>query len=53
MEIDEIVMKFYGRVWGGQRNKWLDFGSDPDHDLALAEVCALRVFGIWWLSVDI
>ena len=28
-------MKFYGGVRGGQRNKWLDSGSDPDHDAAL------------------
>ena len=24
-------MKFYWGVWGGKRNKWLDFGSDTDH----------------------
>ena len=24
-------MKFYGGIWGGEKNKWLDFGSDPDH----------------------
>ena len=24
-------MKFYGGVWGGKMNKFLDFGSDPDH----------------------
>ena len=23
-------MKLYGGVWGGKRNKWLDFGSDLD-----------------------
>ena len=23
-------MKLYGGVQGGKRNKWLDFGSDPD-----------------------
>ena len=22
--------KFYGVVWGGKRNKWLNFGCDPD-----------------------
>ena len=25
-------MKFSGGVWGCKRNKWLDFGSDFDHD---------------------
>ena len=25
-------MKFHGGVWGGNRSKGLDFGSDPDHD---------------------
>ena len=24
-------MKFYAGVWGGKRNKWSDFSSDPDH----------------------
>ena len=24
-------MKFYGGIVGGERNKWLDFGSNPDH----------------------
>ena len=34
-------MKFCGGVRGGTKNKWLDFVSNPDHDLALVEVCAL------------
>ena len=25
-----ITMKFHGGVWGGKRNKWHDFYSDPD-----------------------
>ena len=29
-----IVMKFYGGVWDGKRNKWLHFGSDSDHHVA-------------------
>ena len=24
-------MKFYGEVRGAKRNKWSDFGNDPDH----------------------
>ena len=24
-------MKFYADVWGGEMNKVVDFGSDPDH----------------------
>ena len=30
-------MTFYGGVRCGKRNKWLNFGDDPDHDLALVE----------------
>ena len=26
-----VVIKFYGRVRGSKRNKWLNFGGDPDH----------------------
>ena len=26
-----IVVKFYGEVRGGKRNKWPDFGSNLDH----------------------
>ena len=48
----QIAMKFYGRVQCGNRTKWLDFESDPDHNPALLEVCALRVLGIRCLSVD-
>ena len=36
LEIDEILW----RGPGGESNKRLDFGSDPDHDPALADVCA-------------
>ena len=36
-----IVMQFYGGVWGGKKNMWLDFGGNPDHDPALVDVCAL------------
>ena len=46
-------MKVYWGVQGDKRNTWLDFGSNLDHDVALAEVCTLWVLGIWWLSVDI
>ncbi len=28
-----ILMKFSGNVRNGTRNKWLDFGGDPDHCL--------------------
>ena len=28
-------MKSYGRVQGGNENKWLNVGGDPHHDLAL------------------
>ena len=38
---------------GVKRNKWLDVGSELDYDPTMAEVCTLRVLGIWWLSVDI
>ena len=31
-------MKFYGGVRGDKGNKQLDFGSNLDYDLALAEV---------------
>ena len=48
-----IAIKFYGGVRGRNRNKWLDFASDPKHDLALIEVCALWMLGNWWLPVDI
>ena len=24
-------MKFYAGVWGGKRNKWLNFCGNPDH----------------------
>ena len=41
-----IAMQFYGGVWGGRRNKRLDFGSDFDHDPASMEVCTLRVLRI-------
>ena len=42
----QIVMKFYGDVWCGKRNKWFDFGSNPDHDMVyhvsiLTKVCSL------------
>ena len=39
-------MKVYGGAWGAKRNNCLNFGSDPDHDMALAEVCALQVLRI-------
>ena len=28
---EQIAMKFYGGVWGGKGNKWLNFGGDADH----------------------
>ena len=28
---ERIAMKFYGGIWDGKRNKWLDFGTNPDH----------------------
>ena len=40
----------YGGACGG---KWLDYGSNPIHGLALTKVCALHELGILWLSVDI
>ena len=36
-------MKLYAGVWQGKKNKLLNFGGNPDHDPALAEICALRV----------
>ena len=27
---ERIVMKFHGGVWGGKRNKWLNFGGKKD-----------------------
>ena len=33
-----IAMKFYGAVRGGKRNKWLDFGSDPDTHLVYKRI---------------
>ena len=36
-----IAMNYFGRAFGGKRNKALDFGGDPDHDLALVEIGAL------------
>ena len=36
-------MKFYGRLRGDNKNKWLNFGGYPDHDPALAEICTPRV----------
>ena len=40
-------MKVYGGLWG-ERNKCLNFDGDLDldHDLALVETFALKVFGI-------
>ena len=26
-------MKFYEGVWGGKRNKWINFGGDLDHNV--------------------
>ena len=37
-------MKFYGGIEGGKKNKWLNFGGDPEHDPALVEIAALQVF---------
>ena len=36
-------MKFYGGVPGGKRNKWLDFGSNPDTHL----VCKRISLNFW------
>ena len=33
----QILMKFSGYVWKGNRMKWLNFGSDPDHYIDLLE----------------
>ena len=27
----QIAMKFYGGVWGGNRNNWLIFAGDLEH----------------------
>ena len=32
-------MKFYGGVRVGKSNKWLKFGSAPDYDPDMAEIC--------------
>ena len=42
-DCDEILL----RLWGGKKNKWLDFGSNLDHNSVLAEVCTHRMLGIW------
>ena len=34
-------MKVY--VGGGKKNKWLNFGGDPDYNPAFVQICALRV----------
>ena len=38
-------MKFYGGVLGSASNEWLDFGSDPDHDMAF--LAGLRSPSAW------
>ena len=32
-------MKFYGVIWGGKMNKWLNFSGDPECNPVLAELC--------------
>ena len=44
--MDPIALELCGSFRGVKRNKWLDFGSNPDLDPDLAEVCALQVLAI-------
>ena len=52
-QVMNVLQWIFWEVRGGKRNKWLHFGSNPDHNPALVEVCALWVLGIWWLPIDI
>ena len=49
----EDCNEFHGGVLDGERDKWLSFGGNPDHDPAVMKVYSLWVLGIWWLSLDI
>ena len=43
----QIAMKLNGGVWSGKRNTWLNFGSNPDLDLAFAECWALSMMTVF------
>ena len=49
-------MKFYGGIRGGKRNKWLDFGSNPDHhvDYSVRSMTITKhiMSGFWWNFQD-
>ena len=49
-------MKFDGGVWDGKWNKWLGFGSNPDHyaDCSIGNKAITQqiVKGVWWNCQD-
>ena len=53
---ERIAMKIYGGVWGGKRNKWLDFGSNMDYhaDFPIGNpgISQQIMSGFWWHSQD-
>ena len=51
-----IAMKFCGGVWGGNRNKWLNFDGAPDHhaDCSMENPATAQqiMSGFWWKFED-